>query len=164
MAQVHTIIRRTIHQYDVSQAVTPGHPRDQVQAGSITFVQRFGSSINCRPRCSSALPLVSVPVRGSVGLTQGLVPKALTLPLHSGLVGWHYGLNLSPLEVLEKLAALVPPPRVHQVRYSGCRAAHSKLRSVAPQLLASRVSRSQRVRRHRHCVFAKTTRFQCDQN
>lgn len=38
------------------------------------------------------------------------------------------GIKLSPLELLEKLAALVPPPRVHQVRYGGCLAAHSKLR------------------------------------
>ena len=40
------------------------------------------------------------------------------------------GIKLSPLELLEKLAALVPPPRVHQVRYAGCLAAHSKLRSA----------------------------------
>ena len=38
------------------------------------------------------------------------------------------GIKLSPLELLEKLAALVPPPRVHQVRYGGGLAAHSKLR------------------------------------
>jgi hypothetical protein len=30
------------------------------------------------------------------------------------------GIKLSPLELLEKLAALVPPSRVHQVRYGGC--------------------------------------------
>jgi hypothetical protein len=36
----------------------------------------------------------------------------------------------APLELLEKLAALVPPPRVHQVRYAGCLAAHSKLRGA----------------------------------
>lgn len=40
------------------------------------------------------------------------------------------GIKLSPLELLEKLAAWVPPPRVHQVRYGGCLAAHSKLRSA----------------------------------
>ena len=40
------------------------------------------------------------------------------------------GITLSPLELLEKLAALVPPPRAHQVRYSGWLAAHSKLRSA----------------------------------
>ena len=30
------------------------------------------------------------------------------------------GIKLSPLELLEKLAAIVPMPHVHLVRYSGC--------------------------------------------
>jgi len=45
-AQVHTIIRTTIGQYYVHQAVTRGVPRDQVQPGSVTFMQRFGSALN----------------------------------------------------------------------------------------------------------------------
>jgi hypothetical protein len=40
------------------------------------------------------------------------------------------GMKLSPLEFLEKLAALVPLPRVHLVRYAGCLAPHSKLRAA----------------------------------
>jgi hypothetical protein len=40
------------------------------------------------------------------------------------------GLPLSPLELFEKLAAWVPPPRVHQVRYAGCVAAHRKRRGA----------------------------------
>ena len=39
------------------------------------------------------------------------------------------GIKLSPLELLEKLAALVPPPRAHLVHYSGCLAPNSKLRT-----------------------------------
>ena len=38
------------------------------------------------------------------------------------------GIRLSSLELLEKLAALVPLPRVHLVRYGGCLAPHSSLR------------------------------------
>jgi hypothetical protein len=45
-AMVHTIIRTTIGQYYVRQAVTRGVPREQVQPGSVTFIQRFGSAIN----------------------------------------------------------------------------------------------------------------------
>src|SRR5881296_247428 len=45
-ATVHTIIRTTIGQYYVNQAVTRGIPRDKVQPGSVTFLQRFGSAIN----------------------------------------------------------------------------------------------------------------------
>jgi hypothetical protein len=40
------------------------------------------------------------------------------------------GITLSPLELLEKLSALVPLPRVHLVRYAGCLAPHSKLRET----------------------------------
>src|SRR2546427_12350685 len=45
-AKVQTIIRRTIAQYDVNQAVTRGAARYQVHPGSVSFLQRFGSSIN----------------------------------------------------------------------------------------------------------------------
>jgi len=40
------------------------------------------------------------------------------------------GIRLSPMELLEKLAALVPLPRVHLVRYGGCLAPHNSLRGV----------------------------------
>src|SRR6266568_9023307 len=45
-AQVHTIIRTTIGQYYVHQAVARGVPRAKVQPGSVTFLQRFGGAIN----------------------------------------------------------------------------------------------------------------------
>jgi hypothetical protein len=45
-ATVHTIIRTTIEQYYVHQAVTRGAPRGKAQPGSVTFIQRFGSAIN----------------------------------------------------------------------------------------------------------------------
>jgi hypothetical protein len=45
------------------------------------------------------------------------------------------GIKLSPLELLEKLAALVPLPRVHLVRYAGCLGPPSKLRdAITPTL------------------------------
>jgi len=47
-AKVHTILRTTIAQYYVNQAVTGGVPRDKVQPGSMTFIQRFGSAINLK--------------------------------------------------------------------------------------------------------------------
>jgi hypothetical protein len=40
------------------------------------------------------------------------------------------GIKLSPLELIEKLAALVPLPRLHQLRYGGCLAPHSHLRAA----------------------------------
>src|SRR2546430_11032914 len=45
-AMVHTIIRTTIGQYYVNKAVTRGFERANIQPGSVTFIQRFGSAIN----------------------------------------------------------------------------------------------------------------------
>ena len=45
-AQVHTIVRTTIAQFYVNQAVKRGVKRQNVQPGSVSFIQRFGSSIN----------------------------------------------------------------------------------------------------------------------
>jgi hypothetical protein len=45
-ATVHTVIRTTIGRYDVNQAVQRGRPRQKVQPGSVTFIQRLGSAIN----------------------------------------------------------------------------------------------------------------------
>jgi Transposase zinc-binding domain/Putative transposase len=45
-AKVHMIIRTTIAKYYVNQAVKSGIERQQVQPGSVTFLQRFGGSLN----------------------------------------------------------------------------------------------------------------------
>jgi hypothetical protein len=45
-AQIHTIIRTTISQYYVNQAVKCGVERQQVQPGSVTSIQRFGGVLN----------------------------------------------------------------------------------------------------------------------
>lgn len=45
-AQVHTISRTTIAQFYVNQAVKRDAERQNVQPGSVTFLQRFGGSLN----------------------------------------------------------------------------------------------------------------------
>jgi hypothetical protein len=60
------------------------------------------------------------------------------------------GMRLSPMELLEKLTALVPLPRVPLVRYGGCLAPHSRLRAAmipTPRQQAWRARRSTRHRR-----------------
>jgi Transposase zinc-binding domain len=47
-AKVHTIIRTTIGQYYINQAVTHGLPRDKGHPGSVTFLQRFGSALQLK--------------------------------------------------------------------------------------------------------------------
>jgi hypothetical protein len=268
-AQVHTIIRTTIGQYYVNQAVTRGFERANLQPGSITFIQRFGSALNLHlhfhilflegvyldrteaslkprfltveppsdadvanvmqkishrvirklrhlgyleaggdpvmatgydplgedapelartmaasvqqriafgeragqqvrrigsgfghegehpaltgPRCArvhgfslhanTEIPahrrdqlerLIRYTGRGAVSLERlqedanGDLVYTFTHPWSDGTTG----ITLSPLELLEKLAALVPLPRVHLVRYGGCLAPHSHLRGA----------------------------------
>jgi hypothetical protein len=268
-AQVHTIIRTTIAQYYVSQAVKRGVERQHMQPGSVSFIQRFGSSINLTlhfhvvflegvfldrtdqglkprfvkgeppsdadvadvvqkisrrvirklrrlgyletgmdvpvatgydplldtepelartmaasvkqriafgeragekvrrigsgfgyegeqperkgPRCASvngfslhantAIPahrrnqlerLLRYTARGAVSLERlekdanGELMYRFNRPWSDGTTG----IKLSPLELLEKLSALVPLPRAHLVRYAGCLAPHSKLRAA----------------------------------
>jgi Putative transposase/Transposase zinc-binding domain len=268
-AAVHTIIRTTIGQYYVNKAVTRGLARANVQPGSVTFIQRFGSAINLNlhfhcvflegvyldrtdqglkprfltgeppsdaditavlqkisrrvirklrqlgyleagldapvatgydplrddapelaqtlaasvqqriafgeragqqvrrigsgfgdagetptltgPRCASVhgfslhantqVPahrrdqlerLIRYTARGAVSLERltqdanGDLVYTFTHPWSDGTTG----IRLSPLELLEKLAALVPLPRVHLVRYGGCLAPHSHLRGA----------------------------------
>ena len=47
-AKIHTIIRTTISQYYVNQAVTGGIERQKVQPGAVMFIQRFGGAINLK--------------------------------------------------------------------------------------------------------------------
>jgi hypothetical protein len=266
-AQVHGIIRTTIAQFYVNQAVKRGAERHKVQAGSVTFLQRFGGSLNAnlhyhlivlegvfldrtdqglkprflkgeppsdadvanvvqkisrrvirklrrlgyletgmevpvatgydplldtepelartmaasvkqriafgeragenvrrigsgfgfegerperkRPRCASVngfslhanteIPahrrdqlerLIRYTARGALSLERleqdanGDLIYRFTRPWSDGTTG----IKLSPLELLEKLAAFVPLPRTHLVRYGGCLAPHSTLR------------------------------------
>src|SRR6266581_6994395 len=74
--------------------------------------------------------LIRYTARGAVALerlqedTNGDLLYIFTHPWSDGTTG----IRLSPLELLEKLAALVPLPHIHLVRYGGCLAPHSHLR------------------------------------
>jgi hypothetical protein len=78
----------------------------------------------------AAYPTSRTGLTGGMGRRTGR-QRALCLP--SPWSDGTTGITLSPLELLEKLAALVPLPHVHLVRYSGCLAPHSHLRgSIIP--------------------------------
>jgi hypothetical protein len=56
--------------------------------------------------------------------------NAVSWPITHPWLDGTTGIRLSPVELLEKLAALGPLPRVHLVRYGGCLAPHSHLRGA----------------------------------
>jgi hypothetical protein len=76
--------------------------------------------------------LIRYTARGAVSLERltqdanGEIVYTFTHPWSDGTTG----MRLSPLALLEKLAALVPLPRIHLVRYGGCLAPHSHLRGT----------------------------------
>jgi Putative transposase len=76
--------------------------------------------------------LLRYTARGAVSLERleqdanGDLVYTFTHPWSDGTTG----IRLSSMELLEKLAALVPLPRVHLVRYGGCLAPHSHLRGA----------------------------------
>src|ERR671931_2749113 len=76
--------------------------------------------------------LIRYTARGAVSLERlqedanGDLVYTFTHPWSDGTMG----IRLSPLELLEKLAALVPLPHVHLVRYGGCLPPHSHLRGA----------------------------------
>ena len=83
-------------------------------------------------RCDQLERLIRYTARGAVSLERlaqdanGDLVSTFTHPWSDGTTG----IRLSPLELLEKLTALVPLPRVHLVRYGGSLAPHSHLRSA----------------------------------
>ena len=76
--------------------------------------------------------LIRYTARGAVSLERlqedpnGDLVYTFTHPWSDGTTG----IRLAPLELLEKLAALVPLPHIHLVRYGGCLAPHSALRNA----------------------------------
>jgi hypothetical protein len=76
--------------------------------------------------------LIRYTARGAAVLEQ-LAEDANGNLVHTFSRPWPDGMpsiTLSPLELLEKLAALVSLPRAHLVRYGGCLAPHSQLRDT----------------------------------
>jgi hypothetical protein len=77
-------------------------------------------------------PLIRYTTRGAVSLkhltqdANGDLIYTFTHPWSDGTTG----IRLSPVELVEKLAALVPLPRLHLMRYGGCLASHSHLRDA----------------------------------
>jgi hypothetical protein len=81
--------------------------------------------------------LIRFMARGAVSLER-LTQDAIGDLVYTFTYSWSdgtTGIRLSPMELLEKLAALVPLPRIHLVRYGGCLAPHSSLRgAIIPTL------------------------------
>ena len=63
-----------------------------------------------------------------------LAPERLLYESTKPGAGGNGALRLTPLQLIDRLAALVPPPRVHRHRYFGVLAPHSPLRTAVTAL------------------------------
>ena len=101
--------------------------------------------------------LIRYTARGAVSLERlqedanGDLVYTFTHPWADGTTG----MRLSPLELLEKLAAFVPLPHVHLVRYGGCLAPHSHLRRAISRPHGSKASTSRRRTAHPYWSWAR---------
>jgi len=106
------------------------------------LVEQIAACIACvleRRGLSERLPLTA----------SGHVRYALETPYRDGTTH----IVLEPLDLMARLAALVPPPRMHLTRFHGVFAPHSKLRaalSLRSGAWAPRASRQRTWPRRRH--------------
>ena len=67
---------------------------------------------------------------------------------------------MSPLEFMQRLAALVPRPRLHLIRFHGVLAPNAKLRAlVVPQALEAATGESELTAPESSCTHSRPTRI-----
>jgi len=111
-----------------------GDPADGIRTGELCYVSS-GFSLHAATRIEAGdkaglerlCNYVSRPPLAQ-GSLQKLSDEALSFKLKTPWDDGTTHLILSPMELIEKLAALVPPPRVNLVRYHGILAPHAKNR------------------------------------
>ncbi len=105
------------------------HAATRIQAGDTDALERLCRYVARPPLAAGSLTRIS----------EDLLSFKLKTPWSDGTTS----ILLSPLELIEKLAALVPPPRKNMVRYHGVLAPHAKHREkIVPAGQASNDDRA----------------------
>lgn len=111
------------------EAEQEGDHRSAVQAGGFSLHAGIDIEPHQRPKLERLCRYVSRPpvAVDRMALTaSGQVRYTLKTPYRDGTTH----IVLEPLDLMARLAALVPPPRMHLTRYHGVFASHSKLRAA----------------------------------
>jgi hypothetical protein len=114
-----------------AQAITRPRARSSLDGFTLHAATRAGAldAVGRETLCKYVLRPAVAQERITRG-PDGLVRIALKRPFSDGTVA----VDLDPLSLLSRLAASVPPPRLHTVRYAGVLAPASKLRSrIVPE-------------------------------
>jgi hypothetical protein len=97
------------------------------RTGAVSFIHRFGAALN--PHIHFHCCVIDG-VFSSEKLTWLRKGEQLSYRLPKPLPNGGQVLHLTPLELLEKLSKLIPPPRQHRHRYYGVLAPNSSLRKA----------------------------------
>ena len=106
-----------------------GDPNGAARAGGFSLHAGVDIAPNQREKLERLCRYVSRPPVASERLAltaSGHVRYTLKTPYRDGTTH----IVLEPLDLMARLAALVPPPRMHLTRYHGVFAPHSKLRAA----------------------------------
>ncbi len=117
-----------------ARRVKRGARRIAILENGFTLIQRFGSAANLNIHLH-CLVLDGV-YRGAADEAQFQEARApnrageVVLQLKSAYRDGTTHIVMSPLEFMQRLAALVPRPRLHLIRFHGALAPHAKLRAA----------------------------------
>jgi hypothetical protein len=121
------------------QANSPGAAnvdKAALHIGAIAFIHRFGSSLNEHVHfhvCAVDGVFEEVAGEGDADAhAQARAPGVIFRPA-TGV----NEITLTPLELIDRIAALVPPPRTHRHRYFGVLAPNSLLRAAVMEMAQS---------------------------
>jgi len=122
--------------------------------GAVAFIHRFGSALN--PHLHSVDASVRIEANDHAGRERllryctrppfaldrlrALDPERLLYDGAKPGPGGSGPLRLTPLQLIDRLAALIPPPRVHRHRYFGMLAPNSALRAAVTALAVPAVA------------------------
>ena len=106
--------------------------------GAIAFIHRFGSSLNEHVHfhvCVVDGVFEEVEGEGDADATPRISSPGVIFHAATGIDAATVApVHLTPLELIDRIAALVPPPRTHRHRYFGVLAPNSPLRAAVTAL------------------------------
>jgi len=133
VARVQAQVRRRV----LAWLVRHGYMEAQAAAGMLAWRHSGGFSVDASVRLAAwdrqgverLARYCARPSFSSARLDR-LNAETLAYRLKKPLADGRTCLTLTPLELLSRLAALIPPPRQHRTRYHGVLAPHARLRSA----------------------------------
>jgi hypothetical protein len=125
------------------QANSPGAAnldKTALHIGAVAFIHRLGSSLNAHVHFHVCAVDGVFEVVAGEGCADAQARAQARAPGHDKRGTQVDEITLTPLELMDRIAALLPPPRTHRHRYFGVLAPHSPLRAAVVALAAGQTA------------------------